>query len=87
MSTTQVDAAAIRRGVIEILQGIAPEVDGPGLIHDRSLRSQVDLDSYDWLHFLLELHERFDVEIPEADYGRLSTIDQLVEYLHARASH
>nr|MBP7659309.1 acyl carrier protein [Burkholderiaceae bacterium] len=50
----------------------------------RSLRSQVDLDSMDWLHFLVGLHERLGVEIPESDYARLVTLDNLLDYLQAK---
>ena len=42
------------------------------------LRDQVDLDSMDWLNFLVALNERLKVEIPETDYGRLGTLDQIV---------
>jgi acyl carrier protein len=35
----------------------------------------------DWLNFLVALHERFKVEIPESDYARLGTLDEIVAYL------
>jgi acyl carrier protein len=47
----------------------------------RPLRDQVDLDSMDWLNFLVALSERFKVEIPETDYKRLGTLDEIVAYL------
>jgi acyl carrier protein len=40
----------------------------------------------DWLNFLVALHERFKVEIPEADYQKLATLDQVVAYLAAKAA-
>jgi acyl carrier protein len=51
---------------------------------DRPLREQIDLDSMDWLNFLVALHERLQVEIPESDYARLATLDQTVDYLAAK---
>jgi acyl carrier protein len=74
----------IRRQVLEELQRIAPELEAGELQPSRLLREQVDLDSMDWLNFLVALHERFKVEIPEADYKRLSTFEQIVGYLAAR---
>lgn len=71
-------------GVIEELGAIAPEVDPAGLERTRLLREQVDLDSMDWLNFLIGLHRRFQVDIPESDYGRLRTLDDLIGYLDAR---
>lgn len=47
------------------------------------MRHQVDLDSIDWLNFLLGLHEKLKVGIPEADYAKLITLDDVVAYLAA----
>ncbi|MCC6535059.1 MAG: acyl carrier protein [Burkholderiales bacterium] len=49
------------------------------------LRDQLDLDSMDWLDVLVGLHERLKVDIPESDYARLVTLDDLVAYLGAKA--
>ena len=61
--------------------GIAPEVVDSELASERPLRQQVDLDSMDWLHFLVGLHAALQVDIPESDYGRLHTLDDLLDYL------
>jgi len=71
-------------GVMAELTSIAPEVDPAALARARPLREQVDLDSMDWLNFLIALHERFKVDIPESDYARLRTLDDLAAYLAAR---
>ncbi|MFH1870511.1 MAG: acyl carrier protein [Pseudomonadota bacterium] len=73
--------ADIRAVALATLLSIAPEVEADDLRGDRPLRSQVDLDSMDWLNFLLGLHEKLKVEIPEADYARLVTLDDVVTYL------
>jgi acyl carrier protein len=75
---------AIRKTVLAELRRIAPEVEESELKPDRLLRDQVDLDSMDWLNFLVALHERLKVEIPESDYARLGTLDQVVDYLSRR---
>ena len=38
----------------------------------------------DWLNFLVSLHDRFGVNIPEADYARLVSFNNIVDYLQAR---
>jgi acyl carrier protein len=69
---------------LEVLRSIAPEVE-PGTIEPgRPLRQQVDLDSMDWLNFLVGLHERLGVNIPEADYAGLVTLDNVLDYLQAK---
>lgn len=38
----------------------------------------------DWLNFLVGLHGRLGVDIPEADYRKLVTLEDLLAYLAAR---
>jgi acyl carrier protein len=76
-----VNDEAVRASVLAALKSIAPEIEEDGLRPQRPLRQQVDLDSMDWLNFLLALHEKFKVEILESDYERLATLDDLVAYL------
>ncbi len=76
----------IRAVALATLKSIAPEIEADELRPNRPLRQQVDLDSMDWLNFLLGLHEKLKVEIPEADYARLITLDDVVAYLAAKLS-
>jgi acyl carrier protein len=84
MPAPPLDDEALRCLVLATLLGIAPEVDAGALDHQRPLRQQVDLDSMDWLNFLVGLHQRLGVDIPEADYGRLASLADLLAYLRAR---
>ena len=81
MTPAPVDSATIRQTVLEVLQRIAPEVSPDALQPAKPLRNQIDLDSMDWLNFIVALHERFGVDIPEADYAKLVTLDDLIGYL------
>ena len=78
------NAQQITTAVIATLKSVAPEVEADELIADRPLRSQVDLDSMDWLNFLIGLHGALKVDIPEADYAKLVTLNDLVAYLQQR---
>jgi len=71
----------LRHEIISSLTTIAPEVDPDDLRDDVPLRDQVDLDSMDWLNFLVSLHERVHVEVAERDYGAVRTIADLVDYV------
>ena len=71
----------IRVRVITTLSGIVPELDPAGLKPGVSLRDQLDIDSMDFLNFLIALHEEFGVDVPEADAPKLGTIDACVAYL------
>jgi len=74
----------IRHAVVQALTRIAPEVDATSIQGTANLRDQLDLDSMDFLNFMLALHKRFGVEIPEADYPRLGTLDGAVAYLASK---
>ena len=78
------NAEDIRKVVLAELKRIAPELED--VQPAKPLRDQVDLDSMDWLNFLVALNERLKIEIPEADYRKLGTLEQIVDYLAQKAA-
>ena len=74
----------VRQAVIAALSSIAPEGDYDRLRGDRPLRDQLDIDSFDLLRVIIRLHETLGVDIPEADYGQLTTLANITSYLSAR---
>jgi len=74
----------IKRAIVDALAGVAPEGDYDRLKPDRPLRDQLDIDSYDFLNVVIALHETLGVDIPEADYQKLATLNGAVEYLAVR---
>jgi acyl carrier protein len=76
----------VRRGVLALLQRIAPELEPAQLDGRLALREQVDLDSMDFLNFLISIHEQYTIDIPEADYEKLVSLDDIVAYLRKRLS-
>jgi len=82
--TRDTRSAMVVEAVYDVLRRIAPELSPGELDRGRPLRDQVDLDSMDWLNLLTALHERLGVDIPEADYAKLVTFDDVVAYLEAR---
>jgi acyl carrier protein len=73
----------IKATVLRMLGQVAPEADLGALKPNLRLRDQLDVDSMDLLNFVIGLHKEFKVEIPEADYPKLATLDGCVEYLAA----
>ena len=69
-----------------MLTTIAPEVEADDIRDDILLRDQVDLDSMDWLNFLIGIHKRLHVEIPESDYASLRTLTDVVHYVDQRST-
>jgi acyl carrier protein len=73
--------AEIRKLVCEILSDIAPETDPALLPGDRDIREGLDIDSMDFLNFIIALSKRTGVAIPEEDYPKLFTTDGVVAFL------
>jgi acyl carrier protein len=77
-------ATDIQGTILRLLGEIAPEADLTSLRPDLNLRDQLDIDSMDFLNFVIALHKTFAIEIPETDYPRLSTLDGCVAYIAER---
>lgn len=71
----------IRTAVVEALAEVAPEIDSGDLQGGTRLREDLDLDSLDFLDVVAAVCNATGVEIPERDYGRLTTLDAFVEYV------
>jgi acyl carrier protein len=74
----------IKNVVLEIIQDIDDEADFENLKSDEALRDQLDLDSMDFLDIVMELRKRYKIQIPEADYPELATLDSCISYLMPR---
>ena len=72
--------------VVAIIRTVAPEVEEGELVASRPLREQVDLDSMDWLRVIIGVHEKLKVDIPEADYGKLRSLDDWAAYLRPKVA-
>ena len=77
----------IRTKILRLLTDIAPEADPAELQSDVSFRDQLDIDSMDLLNFLIAVHREFNVEIPERDYDKLTTLDACVRYVETAMQH
>ncbi|WP_333891598.1 acyl carrier protein [Mycolicibacterium gadium] len=74
----------VRGEILSVLTAIAPEVEADDITDDALLRDQVDLDSMDWLNFLVGVHKRLNVDVAESDYASLRTLSDVVRYVEAR---
>ncbi len=74
----------IRTAVVQALMSVAPEAQEAGLRPGEPIREQLEIDSFDFLQFVIALNKKLAVPIPESDYQRLSTLDSCIDYLEAR---
>ena len=71
----------LTRIILDTLASIAPEVDPVGLDPERAFRDQIELDSMDFLRFVMALEKRLDRPIPAIDFPRLSSLQGCLQYL------
>jgi acyl carrier protein len=74
----------LQKTVFEVIATIAPEFESGAIKPARPLRDQLDLDSVDWLNFLVALHSRLGVEISETQASKLRTMDDLLGFLETQ---
>ena len=72
--------------VREALSNVAPEVDLDAIDPAKNLRDQIDIDSVDFLNFVIGLHKELGIEIPDADVPKLGTLNGCVAYLLSRVT-
>jgi acyl carrier protein len=76
--------AEIKRAIFDGLRKIAPESEPEAITPDANVRKTLDIDSYDFLNFLIGLSEKLGVEVPESDYGKVRTLKEMLSYLGER---
>lgn len=68
------------------LKKLAPECDPASVPPNENIRDALDIDSYSFLQLLVAINDRTGIEIPEADYAKVSTMGGMLSYLSARLS-
>lgn len=86
MPTNDTDRQALYRVVADELLDIAPDADLDSLAPGEDMREALDLDSLDFLNLIIAINKRLGIQIPEADYGRLGSLDALLDYLQQARS-
>lgn len=71
----------IKQIVLDIIADIAPDEDLSDVQPAERLRDQLDLDSMDFLDIVMELRKQHGIEVPEADYPELASLDSCADYL------
>lgn len=77
---------SIQTAALEELITVAPDLEGEDIPPEADLRETLDLDSMDIVNWVSALHRRLGVDIPEADYPRLVSLNATADYLAARLS-
>ncbi|MGL6159175.1 acyl carrier protein [Microbulbifer sp.] len=63
---------------------MAPDIDPDRVDPEMRIRDQHDFDSMYLLNFTIALGRALQLDIPEKDYPKLSSLDSAVDYLAAQ---
>jgi acyl carrier protein len=67
--------------IFQLLKKIAPDTEPEKLSPDDDIRHTLEIDSFDALQFVVALDEHFGIDTPEADYGKIATLKNLMNYI------
>jgi acyl carrier protein len=73
--------AEIKKVILSLLQTIAPDSDPEKLNDNDDIRKETGIDSFDTLQFITGIYKKLGVNIPEEDYGKITTLTKLIEYI------
>lgn len=76
--------ADIKTTIFQLLKRIAPDTDPATLGPTDNIRDTLGIDSFDALQFIIALNEKLGIEIPEQDYGKTGTLEQLIAYIKTK---
>jgi acyl carrier protein len=74
-----------RELIFDALADIAPEVDREEVDDNLDLTEQLDLDSMDYLTWMIAISEETGLDIPQTDVSRFLTVQGAVSYLVANS--
>jgi len=74
----------IKNAIIEQILIIAPDVEDEFIPSDKNLQISLEIDSFDFLRLLTAMNEQLGVEVPEADYGKVDTLNRMADYFAKR---
>lgn len=71
----------IKKTIFQLLKTIAPDSEPEKLKPDDNIRQVLNIDSFDYLNFIVALDEKLGVQTPEEDYGKIGSIQALLPYI------
>lgn len=74
----------IKQILFQLLKRIAPDTEPSALKPDENIRETLNIDSFDSLQFIVALNEKLGIEIPEEEYGKISTLKNTLDYIKTK---
>jgi acyl carrier protein len=78
---------SIQQQIIKAIQQVAPEIEQDDIDMDEDIREECDLDSMDFINYLIALKKSTGVSITEGDYPQVNTFNKMLTYLTEKLSN
>lgn len=75
----------IKSAVEKALHNVAPDTRDTAIEPNVNFRDQFEIDSMDFVGFVLALEKELDTRVPEIDYPLLSSMEGCVRYFSSRS--
>jgi len=74
----------IKRTIIDQILEIAPDIEEEEIEPNENIQRSLEIDSFDFLKILTALNDQLGVEVPESDYGKVDTLENMANYFDER---
>ena len=74
----------LRNIIIKEILNIAPDIEEEDISIDENIKTSLEIDSYDFLNILVALNEKIGIEVPESDYAKVDTLENMIKYFNNR---
>jgi acyl carrier protein len=71
----------IKKIILDAIQDVAPEIEQDDIEMDEDIREECDLDSMDFINYLIAVKKSTGVSIAEGDYTQVNTFNKMLSYL------
>ena len=71
----------IKKIILDAIQDVAPEIEQDDIEIDEDIREECDLDSMDFINYLIAVKKSTGVSIAEGDYTQVNTFNKMLSYL------
>ena len=78
---TLLDTAEVKSKITDIIEQITPGINLASVDHLSDICHELGIDSIDFYRLITEVNEVFDIEIPESDYGKITSLNRLINYI------
>ncbi|MEA3352638.1 MAG: phosphopantetheine-binding protein [Campylobacterota bacterium] len=71
----------IKKIIVEQILDVAADIEEDEIGYDDNIQESLEIDSFDFLKILTAINEKTTVEVPEKDYSKVDSVNNMAEYI------